>query len=209
MHSQYIKIIKRRAACALFTHIQLSVSATVSTFYYFWQQGATVYTHLSIDKDDAATLFDALASKPGEFGAVTRATLDLHFADFCEVYFGALDASMWVERVGGRFSLRFNRYLPHMPELLLEREVKIVQAEIRRINSAPTKARAGYYEDRSMGFFAFVERVCPNLQNSYKTSVPLYAQNITVGGPSLAKAQMFNSKLSCGHYGRFLVNAFE
>lgn len=169
-------------------------------------------TNLFISRDDAEKLFTSFARKPlkdGECGFVTLATLDEHFSEYSQTYLDAIGAQLEIVYQKGLFVLRFDDYLAHIPRKLNEIDVSIAQAEIKRLNSAPTKARAGYYEDTVTGFAATVERTFPIQHIYYRKQAPLYAQNITVVGPSLAKAQEFNSKLSCGFFNRFLVDAFE
>ena len=171
-----------------------------------------MYTHIYVGKADAERLFKEFARKslkPGETGTVTRATLDAHFAEFGMTYLPRLAAELEVERSKELYVLKFRKYLAHLPQEFAGMEIEVVKAEIVRFNSAPTGARSGYYENPKSGFIATVERVFPTQNDQYMKPAPLYAQNITVSGPSLAAVQEFNSKLSMGAYSRFLVNAFE
>lgn len=171
-----------------------------------------MYTRLFVTHDDAEKLFINFGRKPledGESGVETLATLDEHFNVYLQSYLDTLGATLEIDRREGLFVLNFDRYLAHVPPEIKVSGVSVVRAEIKRFNSAPTKARAGYYEDSTTGFSATVERTFPAQHDHYRKSVPLYAQNIVVAGPSLTDAQEFNSKLSCGFFNRFLVNAFE
>lgn len=186
----------------------------VSAYFYYLAESKelTVYTHLYINRNDARKLFDAFAPKPlkdGQFGAVTLPSFDAHFSEFRGTYLSKLGAMLEHERAEEMFVLKFDHYLARVPAELDKLEVIVVKAEIRRYNSAPTKARAGYYEDRQTGFYATVERVFPTQRDQHTKPAPLYAQNIIVSGHSLADVQKFNTNLSCGFYARFLVNAFE
>ena len=171
-----------------------------------------MFTHLYVTRDDAGNLFKEFASKPlseGQSGVVTRATLDAHFAEFGETYLRELGAALAAVPSEGLFVLKFGKYLAHLPQEFARLEVLVVRAEILRMNSALTQARAGYYEDTESGLIATVERVFPTTQRQDKGLTPLYVQNIMVSGPSLSRVQDFNTGLSCGHYEHFLVNAFE
>ena len=171
-----------------------------------------MYTHLHVSTTDADKLFTAFARKPlgpGEFGAVTEATLALHFAQYSQTYLDKLGATLEEDRSTGLFVLKFREYLAHLPQELFDMKIEVVKAEIVRFNSAPTRARAGYYENKKVGFTAVVERVFPTKHDQYKKPIQLYVQNITVSGPSLSAVQDFNTKVSTGSYNRFLVNAFE
>lgn len=173
-----------------------------------------MYTHVYVSRKDAEQLFAAFARKPlgpGECGVETEATLEKHFAQYSQTYFDKLAAQFEDVRSEDLFMLKFNHYLPHLPTELVGMEIQPVKVEIVRMNSAPTKARAGYYEVPSKGLAATVERVFPaQYTNGGREKIPpLYTQNIRVSGPSLKAAQDFNSKLSMGFYARSLVNAFE
>jgi hypothetical protein len=177
-----------------------------------------VFTHLHFDHDDADMLFRAFAPKSlkeGEAGLVTRGTLDEHFAEFGQASLPKLVATMEQDRANGLFVVKFREYLAHMPEPIVQLGVEVVRAEIVRFHSAPTNARAGYYENPDASFSATVERIFPEQYDSsgncyqQRKVVPLYAQNIRVVGPTLAKVQELNTKLSAGHLNRFLINAFE
>ncbi len=170
-----------------------------------------MYTHIYTVRADAEKLFRELARKPlgpGETGLVTHATFNEHFTAFAVTYLDKLGAQLEINR-DGLFTLKFRRYLAHLPREFYDLEIQVTRAEIVRFNSAPTRARAGYYENPKTGFTATVERVFPTQDARYKNPAPVYVQNITVSGPSLGKVQEFNTKLSEGSYGRFLVNAFE
>ncbi len=171
-----------------------------------------MYTHLYVSKLGAEELFKAFARKPlktGEAGPVTGATFQAHFSQYGATYLAKLPAGLEPVYSEDLFVLKFREYLAHMPLELVDMSIEVLKAEIVRFNSAPTKARAGYYENPKIGFRATVERVFPKQRDKYKKPAPLYAQNITVSGPSLAVVQEFNSKLSMGAWNRFLVNAFE
>lgn len=171
-----------------------------------------MYTHLYVSHEDADRLFIAFAPKPlgpGECGAVTEATLDEHFSKYGQTYLAKFDATLEQDRVNARYVLKFRQYLAHPPRELVDIQITVIQAEIVRFNSAPTKAKAGYYENPANGFSATVERVFPTQHDQYKKPIPLYAQNITVCGPTLEAVQDFNTRLSAGWWKRFLVNAFE
>lgn len=173
-----------------------------------------MYTHVYVSHKDAERLFATFAPKPpgpGEWGVVTEPTLEKHFARFSQTYLDKLAALLEDVRSKDLFVLKFNDYLPYLPTELVDMEIEPVKVEIVRMNSAPTKARAGYYEVPSKGLTASVERVFPTqyTNNGPRKMAPLYVQNIRVSGPSLKAAQEFNSKLSMGFYARSLVNAFE
>lgn len=170
-----------------------------------------MFTHLYVSEADAKRLFEAFAPKPlapGQFGAMTEATFERHFELYSSTHLGKLGASLDSEEPEGCYALKFREYVAHMPRELVDMGIELLRAEILRYHSAPTKARAGYYEDPASGFTATVERFFPT-QAVSNNPVPLYAQNIRVSGPSLKAAQEFNSKLSSGSFNRFLVNAFE
>ncbi len=167
-----------------------------------------MYTHLYVSYTDAERLFKKFGRKPlgpGESGCVTRSTLDEHFSEFGMTYIDRLDASLEPDRTDDTFVLKFSKYLPHVPRELVEMGIKVLRVEMVRYNSAPTSARAGYYESLT-GFTATVENVV-STQNGKR--VGAYAQNITLTGPSLMAAQQFNSQLSEGGSNHLLVNAFE
>ena len=171
-----------------------------------------MFTHLFTPNEDAALIFDILGRKPlrpGQAGAVTEATFGRHFDLYSQTYIDSIDAILEVDNAGNRFALKFRRYLAHVPQPLIDLRVRIIGAEIVRFNSAPTKARAGYYENEKDGFTATVERSYPAPHDLPKVPVLSYVQNITVGGPNLAAVREFNTKLSTGAYNRFLVDAFE
>lgn len=171
-----------------------------------------MYTHLYINRENAEKLFKEFARKPlgpGENGLVTRATLGEHFTEFTQTPLAKLGTALESEPSRGRFVLKFDRYLPSMPRELVELGVEPVEVSIVRFNSAPIKARAGYYADPKSGFTATVDRICPRQILNGSCTTPLYAMNIFVSGPTLEAAQEFNSQLSGGSYNRFLVNAFE
>lgn len=171
-----------------------------------------MYTHLYVTPENAEKLFDAFARKSlglGESGAVTHASFEKHFNDFPVTYLADLGASLERSRPNKLFFLQFSDYLAHTPQALLDLEIEPVKVTIRRFNSAPTKARAGYYEDVARGFSATVERIFPIQQDQSRRPVPLYAQNIVVSAPTLKAVQEANTKLSLGQWNRFLVNAFE
>ena len=173
-----------------------------------------MYTHLHITDDDARTLFTEYARRAWDTrpGAVTHATLEEHFDEFSMTHLRKLGANLEQDYQSGTFVLKYNHYVPHLPQELAQHGIVPVSAEIVRFWNAPTKARAGYYEDAKLGFTAIVERVFPEQRTGYNNRTPiepLYAQNIRVSGPSLAAVQEYNTKLCTGAYNRFLVNAFE
>ena len=171
-----------------------------------------MYTHLYFTPEDAKRLFEAYARKPlrpGESGAVTEATFEGHFRQYLQTYLDPIGAVLKIVRHEELFVLKFNDYLSRMPKLIANMGISPVRAEIVRFNSAPTRARAGFYEDSKSGFSARVERVFPEQNTHYRKSAPMYAQNIRVSGPSLEAVQRFNTRLCSGDYGRFLVDAFE
>ncbi len=177
-----------------------------------------MFTHLYISHAEARRFFERFAWKPDSHGVTMRSTLDAHFADFSEAGLSRLGYGTRLNRDKGPedlFVIKFRDYLPHMPEEILDMRLRVVMAEIVRPRSAPTQARAGYYEHKPIKFNATIERIIPEqwkqTGNSVSTelSAPLYAQNIRVVGPSLAKVQEFNSKLSYGTFAYYLVNAFE
>lgn len=173
-----------------------------------------MYTHVYVSRKDAKRLFATFARKPlgpGECGVVTEPTLEKHFAQYSQTYLDKLAAQLEDVRSEDLFVLKFDHYLPHLPTKLVDMEIEPLKVEIVRMNSAPTKARAGYYEVPSKGLVASVERVFPTQYTNSGSNkmAPLYAQNIRVSGPSLKAAQEFHSKISMGFYSRSLVNAFE
>ncbi|MBH2007414.1 hypothetical protein I8H83_02330 [Candidatus Saccharibacteria bacterium] len=194
--------------------MQLSVSATVSTYFFYLAESKelAMFTHLFVTHDNAEKLFTNFAKETFEGDGcdlVAPETFDEYFEAYGQTYLNAIGAMLEIVHQKDLFVLRFDGYLAHVPQKLNEIDVSIAQAEIKRFSSAPTKARAGYYENAATGFVATVERTFPTQHLYYRKQVPLYAQNITVTGPSLADAQDFNTKLSCGFFKRFLVNAFE
>jgi hypothetical protein len=171
-----------------------------------------MYTHLYINHENAEKLFKKFAPKPlksGQSGLVTMATFGEHFAKYSQTPLVKLGTALESEPSRGRFVLKFDRYLPSMPQELVELGVEFIEVSIVRFNSAPIKARAGYYADPKSGFTATVDRICPRQILNGSCTTPLYAMNIFVSGPTLEAAQEFNTKLSGGSYNRFLVNAFE
>lgn len=164
-----------------------------------------MYTHVYVSSDDAERLFAAFKGKdkPESF--------ENYIDSYNMCFLPKLGAQLEIVRSSGLFVLKFDHYLPHLPADLINMEIVPVKVEIIRMNSAPTKARAGYYAVPSKGLEATVERIFPTQSSDKrrKPVAPLYAQNIRVTGPSLAKVQEFNSKLSMGFYTRALVNAFE
>jgi hypothetical protein len=181
-----------------------------------------VYTHLYVAPADAKKLFLAFARKPlqpGQSGVVTRESFEEHFDEFSMTYLPKLEAALHEDSATDGFVLKFGRYLAELPSELVDLEVVPTMAEIVRMNSAPTRARAGYYKAPRLGCSATVERiratkpVTPSRENRLVLEVLvdtlLNAQNIWVYGPTLEAAQKFNSKLSTGSTRRFLVNAFE
>lgn len=169
-----------------------------------------MYTHLLISTEDAEKVFNA---RLGDTGAEI---LQPHGKTF-EKHFRA-EEDLWIQRLHARlaavpaescFELQFGEYLSEVPALLDELGVTILRAEIRRFNNAPTKARAGYYEDPKRGLRATVERVVVASDRRHADRAPLYAQNLIVSGPTLAAVQEFNSNLSMGSYGRFRIHSFE
>ena len=177
-----------------------------------------MFTHLHISHAEARRLFECFAWKPNPRGTVMRETLDQHFAEFSQAGLSRLGYATNLERDNGPdglFVIKFRDYLPHMPQEIVDMKLKVLKAEIVRPRSAPTQARAGYYEHKPIKFSAVVERIIPEQWKQLGSSVstvpvvPLYAQNIRVIGPSLAKVQEFNSKLSYGEFAHYLMNAFE
>lgn len=170
-----------------------------------------MYTHVFVSPEDAKLLFIAFARRPlrpGEVGVVTGATLEEHFAECSQTYLAKLAAMLEQVRSEDLFVLKFDRYLPHLPVELLDMGIVPAKVEIVRFNSAPTSARAGYYEVSSEGLTATVERIVPT-QHDRSKPAGVYAQNIRVSGPSLEAVQEFHSKLCEGLHARALVNAFE
>lgn len=174
-----------------------------------------MFFHIYVTNDDAKRLFVAFARKPlkpGECGPMTQPTFELEFAQCLQTHLDKLGAQLEIVRSADMFVLKFNRYLPRLPVELIDMEIVPVKVEIVRFNSAPTKARAGYYEFERTGLTAVVERIYPvqrEMDGRAKKGVPLYAQNIWVTGPTLAAALEHHSKLSMGSYARHMVNAFE
>lgn len=167
-----------------------------------------MFTNVFVTPEDAETLFEAFKRKEGD-GATVLETFERHFAIYASTHLRDLEAILEIKRGEGYF-LNFKTYLPRLPQLLTEMGINPVKVQIVRFNHAPTKARAGWYENPAKGMEALVERVAPAQHTNYRKPIaPLYAQNITVSGPSLKAAQEFNTRLSCGDYHRFLVNAFE
>lgn len=167
-----------------------------------------MYTHLIIRHDDAEILFDAFAPKalkPGEAGFITEATLDEHFKLYGRTHLRKLGASLELDYRTGNFILMFREYLAYVPEILEEMFIRIKSVEIRRFDTAPTSAKAGYYEFIDPPATATVERVVS--RDSDKKSV--YVQNIIVTARDLEEAQRYNTLLSTGQLGHRMVNAFE
>lgn len=161
-----------------------------------------MFTHLFVGREGAAKLFLAYAPKPleeGQMGLIVEADLDQHFNRISQVPLRTLDATMERTDGGEEFILKFRRYLAHLPSELLMLEVKVLGAEIVRVNSTPTKARNGYYEDEVVGFTAVVEGV---------TEKGSPSQNITVTATTLEAAQTWHTRLVRGRCRRQLVNAF-
>lgn len=176
-----------------------------------------MYTHLYVSKAQALRVISALgipeAALTGpdpvrlESGidATMESTLlpELFINGHPIQQFGHVDME-------GPFVLKFPRYLPRLPQLLDTLDLQILVAEIVRLNSAPTKAQAGYYEDKSNGFFATVERVVPTKQRSGEVLEAVYAENIRVAALSLEHVQHAHTRLSEGKMECcYLVNAFE
>ena len=187
----------------------LSVSATASTYSYYQAESLelTMFVHLYVGAADAQKLFEENGKDPSH--ALRGDSFLEHFNVYVECNLRRFGAILHIDRPSGLFVLKFRDYLAHLPQDFIDMEITIVKVEIVRFNSAPTSARAGYYENPKSGFTALIERVFPTQHDQYKKPVPLYAQNITVSGPSLDAAQEFNTKVSTGSYNRFLVNAFE
>jgi len=176
-----------------------------------------MYTHLLIPPESAEKLYplslEGVAVIGGrrvrDAGRVVGASLADHFDQYTQTYVRRLGCTMEFERRTELFSLRYREYLAEVPAELIEMGIEIVGAEIHRFQSAPTRARAGYYVWPQRQATATVERVFPTQYDNYRAPVPLYAQNIDVKAKTLRDAQGFNSKLSQGHFNRFLVDAWE
>jgi hypothetical protein len=176
-----------------------------------------VYTHLVVAKESAEKLYPMVLEGAAyigerqirEAGDVVGETLDSHFHEYGIAYLKRPGCSMELDSSTGMYVLKFRDYLPEVPQMLMELQIEIVGAEIVRFQSAPTKARAGFYHWRGHEATATVERVFPTQNDQYKKPAPVYAQNITVKASSLAEVIEFNSKLSQGHFNRFLVDAWE
>lgn len=176
-----------------------------------------MYTHLPINRKWASVLYpwaiEGAAqlgdTKLRDYGVIMGVNLDDHFARYGQAFIRRLGCAMEFERTTSLFSLRFRKYLPEVPQALQCMGIEIVGAEIVRFQSAPTRARAGFYHWTPRNATATVERVFPTQHDQYKKPIPLYAQNIHVRAQSLKDAQEFNSKLSQGHFNRFLVDPWE
>ena len=176
-----------------------------------------MYVHLLVTPESADKLYPyatEMAATVGSkrvraSGVVVGTDLMDHFNQYSQAYLHRLDCSMELERRSGLFSLRYREYLPEVPAELVKMGIKIVGAELIRSQSAPTKARAGFYRWPQRNATATVERVFPTQHDQYKKPIPLYAQNIHIQGMSLKDVQEFNSKLAQGHFNRFLVAAWE
>ena len=160
-----------------------------------------MYTHLYVSKADAEKLFAKLERKPLGF--------DAHFRLTTSTYLVMLGATLEIAPPKGLFVLKFGGYLAHLPQALVDMKIEIIEAEIVRINSEPTRARPGYYESPEDGITATVERVITTTLYGNTLFAPSCADNMTVCGPSLSSVQTFNSELSTGDCDRFLVHGFE
>jgi hypothetical protein len=170
-----------------------------------------VYTHLHVSRSDARKLFRAYAPKPlkpGQSGVVTMSTLDKHFAEYGETHLAKIGAKLVEDKAAGTFVLKFGHVLTAVPDEMAKKGVKVVKAQIVRMNNAPTRARAGIYFDSRTSMFATVERVAPTDHASGRP-IPVFAQNIFVSGPTLLEVLAFNSKLSQGFSNRFMMFPFE
>jgi len=125
-----------------------------------------------------------------------------------EINLSRFGCQLVIERRSGLFFLRYCEYLSEVSTELVGMGVEVVGAELIRFRSAPTRARAGSYAWPRCGVTATVERVLPEA-GDHETSGALYAQNVSVQGPSLQEVLECNSKLSQGHCGRFLVHSWE
>ena len=179
-----------------------------------------MFTHLYVSHEDAEKLFKALAPPRKEQGRQTvGASLDEHFKRFTQIYLEQLDATMEKGKpsplsvyqkpvdLSESFVVKFRRFLPTLPDQFAELDIGKYVAELVRTNCAPTKARAGYYEDGLNGFCALVEHVAA--QKPDKKPLPLYVHNITLSGLSLEHVHKWNRDLSQGELERLLVHAFE
>jgi hypothetical protein len=163
-----------------------------------------MYTHLFITKEDAERLHNTFVYKPiprAEIGLLTRPFKE-HFRVYTEVYIDVLEANMRIDKAHGGFVLEFGRYIPCLPGPLEELNIVPVLAEIRRFNNAPTRAPAGYYEDRQYGLYATIEEVVPS-------GGSVCAQNLVVSAPSLEDVQDFNERLSKGECRNLLKRMFR
>lgn len=187
-----------------------------------------MYTHIYVTPDDAERLYDLLSDSSlttRGFSYSRKSTFQDHFIGQMTARLPALEMTVQAVRDGQIFKLVYKDYLPKMPDGIIDLGITPVKAEIVRMANAPTRARAGYYANESLGLVATVENVFPaseNLHGDHRlvaqahhdtnkrtTTLRYYAQNIRVSGPTLEAAQEFNSSLSQGFFNRFLVHPFE
>lgn len=167
-----------------------------------------MYTNLYVTREGAEKLYDMFAVLPWGEGGSLPSSIDQYVRKHGQVHMPKLGTTMYEDKASGLFSLGYSYYLPHVPAGIAQANVSIVKAEIVRSNNAPTKARAGYYEDVRKGFSATVERTLSS-NSTNNRAVPLYAQHLKVVARTLEEAQSYNTKLSTGYLNRLLVNAFE
>lgn len=172
-----------------------------------------MFIHISVSKGDAKLLYDMILRdrRLAEGDNNEPEVFSSYFAQYLQKYLDRLDANLCIDRRDNLYVLKFNGYLSRMPAILTSLHIIPIAVEVVRFNSAPTSARAGYYESFSAGFSALVERIFPVQYNggSAVKVAPLYAQNIRVKARTLDEALDFNSRLSAGLLGEFMVNAFE
>jgi hypothetical protein len=175
-----------------------------------------LYTHLIVDRSAAQTLWNKCNLSTDSTQNSERKTFDAFFKGTwgylrdLDCQFKSVPASR-----DTRFLLEFNGYLPDVPEFLNELDIVPIGAEIKRFDSAPTKATAGYYvwQEEGRNATATVERIFPKqfdlTSSQNEPVVPLYAQNILVKGSSLPIAREFHNMISQGLADKFRTDTWE
>ena len=165
-----------------------------------------VLTDLLLSKESAAQLFP-LTPQASWHSHETFTTYFNKYMGGAALHF--LGCQLLPSHLDGPFVLQFDHYLAEVPAQLAKLGITPIGAKLTRINTAPTRARAGFYRSAKQRATATVERTFPVHQQQERKLPPLYVQNIVVTADTLANAAAFNTLVSLGQANRFLVHAWE
>lgn len=183
----------------------------MSHYYFYFRQKSKeliMYTHVYIGEDFAACVF-TWAKYGSEKNQNAWTEFDAHFGvpSGNYLHLGSSQNVLVYDPLEDTYVLKFSGYISELPASIASLGMLPRRVEYVRLNSTPTKAKAGSY--KHLTFRATVESVVVTVKrHGLPTSVQV-AQNITVSDVDFERLRELDTKLTTGELEEFRIHRFE